>query len=92
MKYDKDKVDEMALALLYLTTSRDPYGARAWKGLDWDTLDRLHVKGYIGDPKSKGPTIILTEAGEKRSKELFAQHFGVSEQTSNIKRCQNQQV
>jgi hypothetical protein len=79
MEFDKDKVDEMALALLYLTTSRDQYGAKAWKGLDWDTLDRLQKKGYIGDPKSKSPTIMLTEEGEKRSKGLFVQHFGIGE-------------
>jgi len=32
MEYDKDKVDEMTLALLYLTTFNDKYGLRAWKG------------------------------------------------------------
>ena len=31
MEYDTDKVDEMVLALLYLTTSRDQYGTRDWK-------------------------------------------------------------
>jgi hypothetical protein len=35
MEYDKDKVDEMVLALLYLTTYEEPYGVRAWKGHDW---------------------------------------------------------
>ena len=34
VEYDKDKVDEMVLALLYLTSSHDKYAARAWKGLD----------------------------------------------------------
>ena len=77
MEYDRDKVDEMALALLYLTTSRDKYGAKAWKGLDWGTLDRLYEKGLIGDPRSKAPTLVLTEEGEKLSKELFFKHFGV---------------
>jgi len=37
--YDKDRVDEMVLALLYLTSSRDQYGVRAWKGLDWEAMD-----------------------------------------------------
>jgi hypothetical protein len=41
MEYDKDKVDEMVLALLYLTSSRDQYATRAWKGLDVNILDRL---------------------------------------------------
>ncbi len=45
MEYDKDKVDEMTLALLCLTTFSDKYGLRAWKGFDWDTMDRLYEKG-----------------------------------------------
>ena len=51
MEYDKDKVDETVLALLYLTIHDQ--GTRAWKGMDWDAMDRLHDKGYIGDPKIK---------------------------------------
>jgi hypothetical protein len=50
MDYDKDKVDEMVLALLYLTLHD---GARAWKGHDWDAMDRLHKKGMIFDPVGK---------------------------------------
>ena len=77
MEYDKDKVDEMALSLLYLTSSHDKYGARAWKGMDWDILDRLYEKGYIGDPKSKAQSFVLTEEGEKLSEKLFFKHFGL---------------
>jgi hypothetical protein len=53
MDYDTDKVDEAVLALLHLTRFGDKYGTRAWKGHDWDALDRLYEKGYIGDPKGK---------------------------------------
>ena len=80
MEYDKDRVDEMALALLYLTTSRDKYGSRAWKGMDWDILDRLYEKGFIDDPKSKAQSLVLTIEGEKRSEELFLKYFGIREQ------------
>ncbi len=46
MEYDKDKVDEMVLALLYLTMfDEDQYGARACKSHDWDAMDRLHERG-----------------------------------------------
>lgn len=79
MDYDKDKVDEMVLALLYLTSSKDKYGTRAWKGLDWATLDRLYKKGYISDPQSKSPSVALSEEGAALSKELFLKHFGVEE-------------
>lgn len=79
MEYDKDKVDEMVLALLYLTSTTDQYGTRAWKGLDWEVLDRLHKNGCISDPKSKSPTMLLSKEGAARSKELFIQHFAVKE-------------
>jgi hypothetical protein len=78
MDYDKDKVDEMTLALLYLVATKDKTGARAWKGFDWATMDRLHEKGFIGDPKSAAKSVILTPEGERRSEELFKRHFGGS--------------
>jgi len=55
MDIDKDKVDELTLALLYLVTweRQEGLGARVWKGFDWETMDRLHEKGLISDPKSK---------------------------------------
>ena len=77
MEYDRDKVDEVTLALLWLTRFKDPAGVRAWKGQDWETMDRLHSKGYISDPKSKAKSVVLSEDGEKRSKELFAKYFSL---------------
>lgn len=79
MQYDKDKVDEMVLALLYLTSTHDQYGTRAWKGLDLGVLDRLCEKGLISDPKEKSPTLFLTEMGEKISRELFFRYFDASD-------------
>ena len=77
MEYDENKVDEVVLALLYLTSFREKKDepVRAWKGHDWNALDRLHEKGYISDPKSKAKSIVLTEEGAKLSKELFEKHF-----------------
>jgi Domain of unknown function (DUF6429) len=75
MDYDKDKVDEMVLALLRLTTYEEKYGVRAWKGQDWAAMDRLFEKGFIHDPRSKAKSVVLTEEGVKRSKELFEKHF-----------------
>lgn len=77
MEYDQEKVDEVALALLYLTSFNDGYGTRAWKGMAWEVLDRLYEKGYIGDPKGKAKSVVLTEAGEKQSEKLFFEHFGL---------------
>ena len=75
MEFDKEKIDDMVLALLYLTTFEDSGWKRAWKGHDWDALDRLFEKGYIGDPKSKAKSVLLSEEGTKRSEELFKKYF-----------------
>jgi hypothetical protein len=76
MDYDKDKVDEMVLALLHLTSFRDHGFIRAWKGHDWDTLDRLCDKGFISDPKSKSKSVVLSEDGARKAAELFQTLFG----------------
>jgi hypothetical protein len=45
--YNTEKVDEIALALLFLS-SFEEYGAmRAWKGIAWDVLNRLHEKKRV---------------------------------------------
>ena len=75
MEIDKEKVDEITLALLYLTTFKDKYGLRAWKSHDWDVLNRLHESSYIHDPVSKAKSVMLTDEGAERSKLLFEKHF-----------------
>jgi hypothetical protein len=77
MEYDKEKVDDVVLALLWLTTFNEKFGTRAWKGHSWVHLDRLHEKGYIGNPKNKNKSVVVTEEGERRSKELFDEYFGM---------------
>jgi hypothetical protein len=74
MEYNKDKVDEIALALLHLTSFRSDGGVRAWKGLEWDTMERLFQKGYIGNPKSKSKSVTMTDDGAKMSEELFKKY------------------
>lgn len=69
---DTDKIDQMVLALLYLTL-HDEY--RAWKGFDWDTLNRLHDKGMIGNPVGKVKSVVFTEEGLRESERLFNQTF-----------------
>jgi hypothetical protein len=76
MEYDTEKVDEAVLALLWLTCHDvNEYGARAWKGHDWDVLDRLHEKGFLGDPKSKAKSVAVTPQGLAKSQELFHKLF-----------------
>jgi len=75
MDYDKDKVDDYTLALMYLVFHGDGYGTRAWKGFDWDTLERLHEKGFIANPRGKARSVVVSEEGEKRAEELFQRFF-----------------
>jgi heme-degrading monooxygenase HmoA len=76
MEYDEDKIDDAVLALLFLTMWNDRTARRAWKGHDHAAMDRLHRKGYIGSPRSKARSVVLTEKGHARAEELFRQLFG----------------
>jgi Domain of unknown function (DUF6429) len=72
MPLDTDKIDDTALALLYLTLHD---GYRAWKGFDWDVLGRLHDKGMICDPVGKVKSVVFTDEGLERAKALFEKMF-----------------
>ena len=76
MEYDATKLDEVILALLHFNGHTDHGLTRAWKGFDWDALDRLHARGLISDPKSKAKSVVLTEEGARLAEELFQRHFG----------------
>jgi hypothetical protein len=76
MEYNKDKIDEATLALMWLVTQTDKNGSRAWKSFDWDTLDRLHEKGLISDPKSKAKSVAFSVEAEELSEALFKRMFG----------------
>ena len=79
MDLDYDKIDDMALALLYLTSFSEGKSEfeshRAWKGIDWDVADRLFQKDWIGNPKNKNKSIVFTKEGFERSKQLFESFF-----------------
>ncbi len=76
MTYDKDRVDDLVLALLHLTSFTDHGATRAWKSHDWDALDRLCEKGLISDPKSKSKSVVLSDEAVRRSRELFSKFCG----------------
>jgi len=77
MEYDKDKVDEVTLALLYLVTwdRQKGLGSRAWKGFDWETMNCLHEKGFISNPIGKAKSVVLDEEGFQKAEALFQKHF-----------------
>ena len=73
MELDDNKIDDAVLALLGLGLHDD---GRAWKGFDWDSLSRLHERGFISDPRNKAKSVIFTEEGLARSRQLLGQLFG----------------
>jgi hypothetical protein len=75
MDIDQEKIDDYTLALLHLVSFQDGSTPRAWKSFDWETMNRLHEKGYISDPRSKSKSVVLSEEGLSRAKELFETLF-----------------
>lgn len=72
-EWDQDKVDDCVLALLQLTLHD---GVWAWKGQDFEVMNRLFEKGYILDPRNKTKSVVLTQKGLVRSKAVFEELFG----------------
>jgi hypothetical protein len=72
MEIDADKIDDAVLGLLWLTVHDE---GRAWKGFDWNALDRLHRKGLIADPANKAKSVVLSETGLQRAEEMFRTLF-----------------
>jgi hypothetical protein len=75
MKIDSNRIDDAVLALLHLGL-HDKW--RAWKGFDWDAMNRLHEKGYISDPVGKAKSVVFTEEGLRRWQELFREMFVIN--------------
>jgi hypothetical protein len=73
MELDEGKIDDATLALLLLGLHED---MRAWKGFDWDSLNRLHERGYISNPRRKARSVIFTNEGLRRAEELCEKLFG----------------
>jgi hypothetical protein len=72
MTIDQDRIDDAVLALLYLGLHDE---CRTWKGFDWEALNRLHAKGIIDNPRSKTKSVVFSDEGLRRSKELFESMF-----------------
>ena len=73
MDIDEDKIDRAVLALLWLTLHDDN---RAWKGHDWEAMDRLFKKEFIYNPIGKAKSVVLTTEGLRESERLFNEMFG----------------
>lgn len=73
MERDTGKIDDAVLALLYRGLHD---GARAWKGFDWDAMDRLHQRGYLSAPRGKAKSVVFSDEGLERAKQLLEELFG----------------
>jgi hypothetical protein len=75
MNIDTEEVDNVVLALLYLTSFQEGEVKRSWKSYDWSIMDRLHEKGLISDPKNRNKSIVFSEIGEQQGKSLVKKYF-----------------
>ena len=73
---DWNKIEEMTLALMHLTSFGERGAVRSWKGHAWEVLNRLHARGWIDNPIGKAKSVNLTDEGTRRSREFFEKHFG----------------
>ena len=71
MNVDWKRAEEMALALMFLTTFEEQGQPRTWKGFGWDLLQHLHEDGFISNPVGKAKSVGLTPEGRALSERLF---------------------
>ena len=82
----KIAMEELTMMLLYLShfTEKDRFSDEndlyAWKGYDFDVLNKLDDKDYIrqGSHPSRTKSVYITEEGIKRAKELM-EKYGVED-------------
>lgn len=69
---DTDRIDEAVLALLWLNLNTT---GTAWKGFDWNAMDRLHERGLISDPVGKARSVEITPEGRREAERLCRELF-----------------
>ncbi|MDP2859911.1 MAG: DUF6429 family protein [Bacillota bacterium] len=72
MALDEHKIDRAVLALLSLGLHEK---VRAWKGFDWEAMNRLHQRGLISDPRGKAKSVVFTEEGLREARRLLEELF-----------------
>ncbi|MBK4989217.1 DUF6429 family protein [Pseudomonas sp. S36] len=77
MEYD-DRLIEDAVLVLLAAYSSDK--GNAWKGFDFEIMNRLHERGLISDPVNRNKSIWLTAEGLEQGRQLADQLFGLRAQ------------
>jgi len=67
MEYDDKLIEDAVLALLATYSS---YTGNAWKGFDFEIMNRLHEHGFISDPVNKIKSIWVIDEGLARGRPL----------------------
>ncbi|UVM13297.1 DUF6429 family protein [Pseudomonas protegens] len=73
MEYDDRLIEDAVLALL---AAYSPDQGNAWKGFDFQIMNRLHEQGFISDPVNTNKSIWLTAQGLERGRQLADRLFG----------------
>jgi len=73
-----EKIEELTLLLLYLTSWNEKVGEykikRSWKGYDFDILNELEEKGLI-DGGRRSKSVHFTEDGAKKAEALIKKYL-----------------
>lgn len=73
MKYDEKLIEETVLALLAAFSFDN---GNAWKGFDFEVMNRLHAQGLIDNPANRNKSILLTPEGLERGSAIADRLFG----------------
>ena len=80
MEYDDKLIEDAVLALL-ATFSSDK--GNAWKGFDFEVMNRLHEHGFIRNPVNTNKSVWLTEEGLERGRQIADRLFGMRTQVEH---------
>jgi hypothetical protein len=72
MAFNRERAGDLVLALMQLTLHEE---RRAWKSFDWDVMNDLFERGFINDPRRKTKSVVLTDEGLARSREMYAKYL-----------------
>ncbi len=81
MEYDDRLIEDAVLALLAAYSSDQ---GNAWKGFDFEVMNRLHEQGFISDPVNRNKSIWLSAEGLERGRQLADQLFGSRTQAGHV--------
>jgi hypothetical protein len=82
MKYDEQLIQDAVLALLAIHSFNN---GTAWKGFDFEVMNRLHEQDLISNPVNKNKSIWLTPEGLERGREIADRLFGANTNPGDVK-------